>query len=92
MDRLFGEFFCNAPVLRAHVHPGRFGVKSLAHSGFFDPAVCPPAFWDETEAWLRAVTDGEPPHAFAFSALPVEPMHRDVVAMRSAGAAPIQNG
>ena len=92
VDRLFGEFFCNAPVLRAHVHPGRFGVKSLAHSGFFDPAVCPPAFWDETEAWLRAVTDGEPPHAFAFSALPVEPMHRDVVAMRSAGAAPIQNG
>lgn len=78
VDRLFGEFYRNAPVLRAHVHPRRFGVKSLAHSGFFDPAVCPRAFWDDTEAWLRAVVDGAPPDACAFSALPVESMVRAV--------------
>lgn len=92
VDRLFDAFYRNAPVLRAHVHPGRFGVKSLAHSGFFDPAVCPPAFWDETEGWLRAVADGAPPQAFAFSALPAEPLARDVAATPAPAALPVPGG
>lgn len=77
VDRLFGEFYRNAPVLRAHVHPERFGVKSLAHSGFFDPGTCPPAFWDETASWLDAAVSGAQPHGVSFSTLPVEPMRRD---------------
>lgn len=92
VDRLFDAFYRNAPVLRAHVHPERFGVKSLAHSGFFDPAVCPPAFWDETEAWLRAVADGASPQAVVFSTLPAEPMSRAAAPAPGPAALPVQGG
>lgn len=80
VDRLFEAFYRNAPVLRAHIHPERFGVKTLAHSGFFDPAICPPAFWDETEGWLRAAVEGAAPHAYPFRTLPAEPLRRADVA------------
>jgi predicted alpha/beta hydrolase len=74
VDRLFEHFYRNAPVLRAHVTPKRFGVQALAHSGFFRPDVCPLPFWDETESWLRSMLAGVAP--MPFHSLPVVPLQR----------------
>ncbi len=78
VERLFEAFYRNAPVLRAHVDPARMGLSGLGHSGFFDPAVCPPAFWDEAEGWLRATVTGAAPMAYPFRSLPAMPLRRGV--------------
>lgn len=75
VDHLFDAFYRSAPVLRAHVHPERLGLKALAHSGFFDPAICPLALWEETEGWLRAAVSGAA-SMYPFATLPAEPLRR----------------
>lgn len=79
VDRLFERFYTRAPVWRAHIDPGQPGMPALGHSGFFEPALCPSAFWEEAETWLRhAVEDRTPP---GFRALPAQRLRRTAEAL-----------
>ena len=69
VDFLLQHYYVNAPTWRSHIDPRQLSLDGLGHSGFFDPAVCPPDLWKETAGWLLAAADGRPDR-YPFHALP----------------------
>ena len=69
VDFLLQHYYVNAPTWRSHIDPQQLSLDCLGHSGFFDPAVCPPALWMETADWLLAAADGQAAR-YRFRALP----------------------
>jgi predicted alpha/beta hydrolase len=53
VEALLREYYTSAPTLWCHVEHTRLGIPGLGHSGFFEPARCPPGWWSDVSAWLR---------------------------------------
>jgi predicted alpha/beta hydrolase len=69
VEFLMRHYYLRAPVWRCHIRPGQYGLSGLGHSGFFDPAQCPLAFWEETSAWLEHAIEQRPLEDYRFRVL-----------------------
>jgi predicted alpha/beta hydrolase len=67
VDFLMRHYYLQAPVWRCHLSPDEWGLAGLGHSGFFNPAQCPAAFWQEASDWLGHASEGRPLRDFTFN-------------------------